>query len=158
MDFHMKPEPGIPLGYLMVFRVIDRDVMHQETVHILQAVLDGIHLGSTQEITPGADKTALIKSDAQYLLKRNGPAFHNHPMPEHLSLSQKPGGYLQSDAIIGSIAPFIARENFKIVIIEDSKVNYQASELPTGTLCMGAAAVERCYDLYRTGVRTQQQK
>ncbi|KAJ7602025.1 hypothetical protein B0H17DRAFT_1342370 [Mycena rosella] len=117
--------------------------------------------------TPGACFTHLVASDAKYAVRHNGPAFYKYPTPEHLSLLDpkhpsyiRPTGFLESQAVIDTISPFLKDENFDLVVYEDDDGNdvVDTADLPVGALAMAAAAVERAYKMYTRGVRVNKPK
>ncbi|KAJ7238131.1 hypothetical protein B0H12DRAFT_1075397 [Mycena haematopus] len=101
--------------------------------------------------TPAARLISVIADDAKYALRSNGPAFYKVATPK-----EKPTGFLESKAVISTIAPFIQGHEWKINVSYDHDGNevLDYSELPVGLLGMGAAAVERAYKLHLTGVRS----
>ncbi|KAJ6478432.1 hypothetical protein DFH09DRAFT_1341941 [Mycena vulgaris] len=127
---------------------------------------DGLHYyEDLTSSTPGVRKTALIKSDARYALRKNGPAFYKYPTPENVCLLNpkdpayiKPKDYLESKIIIDSISQYLTGDLFQLVIAEDEhgkEIVDPSSELPIGALAMAAAAAERAYELHKSGVRVK---
>ncbi|KAJ7224844.1 hypothetical protein B0H12DRAFT_1240797 [Mycena haematopus] len=104
-------------------------------------------------------KTETIAADARYALQPNGPAFFKFPTPENAvkfgpgdPAYIKPTGYLESGVIIEALSQFIKSEDFGVVVTQTATgEEHDFSTLPTGLLGMLAAAVERAYDVHRTG-------
>ncbi|KAJ7101000.1 hypothetical protein C8R43DRAFT_1141268 [Mycena crocata] len=117
--------------------------------------------------TPCIALTDKIKDFAWYALQKDGPGFYKTPTPEEISKLRldrkdaayiKPKGYLESPIIIETLSQFITGDDFKLVVTEDREgkpMVHESSVLPIGLLGMTAAAVERAYRLYATGVRVE---